>query len=79
MGIAQNKYIRTEDGQIIIFPVSIEHSTFKSLKPITAGFCTIMGSEVVCLGESISLDLKSDETLDSLMATYMLFGININE
>lgn len=74
MSITQNKYIRTEDGQIIIFPISIQHDTFIKLKPVSAGFISIMGTEAVCLGESMSLDIKSDENLDSMIATKMLFG-----
>lgn len=35
------KYIKTSEEQIVIFPMEIEHSTFKFLNPTTAGFCRI--------------------------------------
>ena len=55
MKIIQQKYIRTEGDEIVIFPMAIEHSTFKSLNPISAGFCVVEEDCVTCLGESFSL------------------------
>ena len=68
------KYVRLESyNEIIIFPKVIEHSTFKYLKPISAGFCYVEKRKVVCFGESISLDLTS-KTDDSDIATRQVFG-----
>lgn len=70
------KYVKVGDyNSIIIFPMTIEHSKFKHLDPTSAGFCNISNNKVTCFGESISLELKSDEELDSLDATIQYFGI----
>ena len=69
----QNKYIRTDKDEIVIFPMDIEHSTFKSLNPISAGFCVIEDDCVTCLGDSFSLNLGSKED-DSQLATLQVFG-----
>jgi len=74
--IIQQKYIRTENDEIIIFPMSIEHSRFINFKPISAGFCVVEESHVSCLGESFSLNLKSNEKEDSEIATLQLFGLD---
>lgn len=70
----RQKYVRLKEyNQIIIFPQIIEHSTFKRLEPISAGFCCIDPHNINCFGESISLNLKSMED-DSFMATKQVFG-----
>ncbi len=72
------KYIKTSMGEIIIFPISIEHDVFKnSFNPISAGFCEIDGEnkQVKCYGESFSLKLKCDDENDSLQATKHCFGV----
>jgi len=58
----KGKYIKTADGEIVLFPQIIQHKDFKHLNPISAGFFYINRDfEVICHGESVSLDLKSDE------------------
>ena len=70
----KQKYVRlSQYNEIIIFPEVIEHSTFKHLSPISAGFCYIQDRGVVCYGESISLNLESKED-DSERATFQVFG-----
>jgi hypothetical protein len=70
----KQKYVRLKEyNQIIIFPQIIEHSEFKYLEPISAGFCHIHKDKVVCFGESISLRLKGLED-DTFMATKQIFG-----
>lgn len=70
------KYIRTSEDNIVIFPCTIAHSTFRNLNPISAGFIRIsiksndkgmidIGCE--CYGESTSLNLISKE-YDSKLA-----------
>jgi hypothetical protein len=70
----KQKYIRTKDGEIIIFPSTIEHSRFKYLNPVTAGFCFINENKVECLGMSFSLNLISNPEEDSKHATCQIFG-----
>ncbi len=77
----KNKYVRLgEDtyGAIIIFPIVIEHDTFKRFSPVSAGFCYINSDKetVECFGESVSLGLKSDETEDTKQATKQIFGVD---
>ena len=70
----KQKYVRLgEYDQIIIFPTIIEHSDFKSMKPISAGFCYVHSDKVVCFCNSISLGLKSMDD-DTLMATKQIYG-----
>jgi len=70
----KQKYVRLERyDEIIIFPTVIEHSDFKNMKPISAGFCYIQDREVVCFGESYSLGISSRHD-DSKKATRQLFG-----
>jgi len=69
------KYVRIKQyGDIIIFPCVIEHSTFKDLDPISAGFCYVDANKVTCFGESFSLKLESNPKEDSQKATWQLFG-----
>lgn len=73
-GDTKMKYVRTGAyDNILIFDVTLEHSTFKFLNPISAGFCYVSNEKVECFGESISLDLKSN-TEDSILATKQLWG-----
>ncbi len=69
------KYVKLQNGEVIMFPPVIEHDTFKHFNPITAGFCCIDKDKVRCFGESHSLKLKSDEKQDTLDATKHYFGI----
>jgi len=73
--MARQKYVRLpEYDTIIIFDELLQHSTFRNLEPISAGFCYVEPNKTVrCFGSSISLDLDSlDE--DSKIATEQIFG-----
>ena len=70
----KQKYIRTQNDEIIIFPCVIEHSKFRYLNPISAGFCFINENNVECLGMSFSLNLMSNPEEDSMRATFQIFG-----
>lgn len=73
-GDTKQKYVKLDRfNEIIIFPCVIEHSDFKDMKPISAGFCYVKDNEVNCFGESVSLGIKSDEK-DSSLATKQIFG-----
>jgi len=74
----KQKFVKLPNGEVIIFPCVIEHSRFKYFNPITAGFCYVNADKkrVDCFGDSFSLDLKSDETADTLDATKQIFGID---
>lgn len=71
----QQKYIRTEGDEIVIFPMGIEHSNFIALKPISAGYCMIDDNIVTCLGDSHSLQMESKAD-DSEIATLQVFGMD---
>jgi len=74
----KQKYVRLKDGEIIIFPISISHDTFKYLNPVSAGFCYVNSDKnrVDCFGDSFSLDLKSDVKGDTRQATKQIFGLD---
>lgn len=69
------KYVRLGGyDEFIIFPMSLDHSTFRNLMPISAGFCHIDQDKVSCFGRSVSLcrgGLKDDTRL----ATKQVFGL----
>ena len=72
----RHKYIRLERyNEFIFFPEIIEHSQFRNLKPISAGFCYLDNDDniVNCFGESVSLGLKSKED-DTKLATKQVYG-----
>ena len=70
----KQKYVRLKEyDEVIIFPQIIQHSKFKDMNPISAGFCHIHKDKVVCFGESISLGLSSKEG-DTLVATKQIHG-----
>lgn len=74
------KYIKTEDNQIIIFPAKFQHSEFKYLNPVSAGFIAIGAKgksdpDITCYGESFSLKLKSAE-IDSEIARKQFINYN---
>ena len=70
----KQKYVRLKEyNQIIIFPTIIEHSSFKNMDPISAGFCYVNSDKISCFGESISLRLEGMED-DSFIATKQVFG-----
>lgn len=69
------KYVRLKAyDEIIIFPMLLEHSTFKHLNPISAGFCYIDNGKVSCFGNSVSLGIGSKDD-DTQQATKQVFGI----
>ena len=73
------KYIKTEDKQIIVFGEYYTHDQFKNFKPISAGFISFGNNsdgfpDCVCYGESVSLDLKSDEKVDAELARNQILG-----
>jgi hypothetical protein len=72
------KYIKTSDNQIIVFSECLQHSIFKNLSPVSAGFIAFNVNtegdiDCKCYGESISLKLKSDEN-DTLLARKQILG-----
>lgn len=70
----KQKYVRLGDyDQIIIFPTIIEHSKFRDMNPISAGFCEIHENKVVCFGKSISLRLNGMKD-DTFIATKQIYG-----
>ena len=70
----KQKYVRLKEyNQIIIFPTIIEHSSFRNMDPISAGFCYVSDEKISCFGESRSLRLKGMED-DSFIATKQVFG-----
>lgn len=76
MDDSKQKYIRIKEyDSIVIFPCILEHSDFKYLNPISAGFCYVGENKVTCFGESFSLKLKSDPK-DTELATRQIFGFD---
>ena len=72
------KYVKVgRFGEVIIFPSTIEHSEFRNMDVLTAGFCHIdANNEVVkCYGDSHSLNKKSDPMQDTKDATSQCFGV----
>ena len=56
------KYIKTDNGEFILFPDSIQHLDMAmgtTLKVVSAGFVISSGGEPRCFGESISLKMES--------------------
>lgn len=73
----KQKYVRLKRyDEIIIFPQILEHSEFKNLGVISAGFCYIEKDKVLCFGESVSLRLKSNEEEDTKLATKQIYGFD---
>lgn len=82
----KQKYIRTKNNEIIVFPELLQHSEFKHFEPVSAGFISIGTKKVKhgeqeysetdckCYGESISLRLKSNEEEDTNLARRQILG-----
>lgn len=71
------KYVKIGTyNSIVIFPTIIEHSAFKHLNPITAGFCYINENSVDCFGKSYSLGIESNPEKDTEEATKQYLGID---
>jgi len=71
------KYIRTKDDEIIVFGEIMQHSDFKILNPVSAGFVSFGINEqgnptCSCYGHSISLNLSSKEEEDTRLAQFQL-------
>ena len=70
----KQKYVRLKEyNQIINFHTCTEHSTFRYLNPISAGFFYVHSDKVSCFGKSISLNIEGMED-DSYIATKQIFG-----
>ena len=80
--VLKQKYIRTDENMIIVFPELLQHSDFKHFKPVSAGFILISTKQVgkyyetncECYGESVSLGLKSNEEEDTRLAKKQILG-----
>jgi hypothetical protein len=83
----KQKYIRTKNNEIIVFPELLQHSEFKHFEPVSAGFISINAklekhhreqqwceTSCKCYGESISLGLKSNEEEDTMLANKHILG-----
>lgn len=71
------KYIITKDNYIIVFGELFNHSDFRHMDPIRAGFISFGVNKegnptCSCYGESISLGMVSDPTLDTQIAKRQL-------
>jgi hypothetical protein len=69
----QLKYIRTKNGQFVVFPESINHNQFEKLEPISAGYIQLYDNKAICYGESVTLGLKPMKD-DSERATRQFFN-----
>lgn len=80
----KQKYIRTKDDKIIVFPELLQHSEFKKFEPVSAGFISIKvkvhggngyaQTDCMCYGESVSLKLKANEIEDTKLARRQILG-----
>ena len=73
----KTKYVRTKDNVIVVFCELLQHSTFKRLEPISAGFISFGVNKqgnpsCSCYGESVSLGLESNKEEDTLLAQLQL-------
>ena len=73
------KYIKTNDKKIIVFSGLNNHSDFKHFNPVSAGFIrfeTDVAGDIncVCYGSSFSLQMKSDELEDTMLANMQITG-----
>ena len=71
------KYIVTEDNEIIVFGEIMQHSDFRHMNPIRAGFISFGVNKegnptCSCYGKSISLGMASDPELDTQIAKLQL-------
>lgn len=71
------KYIKTKDGDIIVFSETIMHSTFMHRSPVSAGFITFYLNDhgkidCRCYGESISLGLASEPEDSGIAKAHLL-------
>lgn len=78
--MTKTKYIKTEEGKIIVFSELQNHSEYINFKPVSAGFISFGATgkhepTCVCYGKSISLKLKSDPENDTKLAMRQILGI----
>ncbi len=76
----KTKYIRTKNNQIVIFSGLMEHKDFRHLEPVSAGFIYFgigvdKNPDCSCCGESVSLNLKSNESEDTMLARRQILGL----
>jgi hypothetical protein len=77
--MSKTKYIKTGDNQIIVFGELYQHSDFRKFNPVSAGFIFFNHDsdgmpDCHCYGESYSLQLKSDEIIDTKLARLQILG-----
>jgi hypothetical protein len=77
----KTKYIKTDDGLIIVFSQLHEHKQFQHFNPVSAGFISFGvdkdgNPSCTCYGKSISLDLKADEE-DTALAKRQILGYSL--
>jgi hypothetical protein len=84
--VLKQKYVRTSDDRIIVFTELIQHKEFKNFNPVSAGFISFSTKKVEhntqyyyetdckCYGESVSLNLKSNEEEDTFLARKQILG-----
>ena len=75
------KYIKTSKNEIIVFSDLLQHKDMKHFNPVTAGFISFGIDEdgnpsCMCWGDSSTLELKSDEALDSIIAKRQILGFD---
>ena len=71
------KYIITKDNEIVVFGELMQHSDFRHLDPIRAGFISFgvngQGNpSCSCYGRSVSLQMDSDPEKDTAIAKRQL-------
>jgi hypothetical protein len=73
----KQKYIITNNNEIIVFSELLQHSAFAKFNPVSAGFISFGVNKegnpsCSCYGESISLGLKSNPEEDTKLAKRQL-------
>ena len=76
------KYIKTKDKKIIVFSGLNNHSDFRDLNPVSAGFIKFYVDEnnlidCECYGSSFSLQLKSEPEEDTMLAQMQMLDLFI--
>jgi hypothetical protein len=74
---AKVKYIITKDNGIVVFGELMQHSDFRHLDPVRAGFISFSGNKhgnptLSCYGRSVSLQMDSDPEKDTAIAKRQL-------
>lgn len=84
--LLKQKYIRTSEDTIIVFPELHQHKEFIKFNPVSAGFISLFTKKVehngqphyetdcLCYGESVSLGIKSNEEEDTFLAKKQILG-----